>query len=77
MGSWVSESFSEDGFKGNIYLDLRENGKSTLTIKGNGTTEEEGVTMKIGVTAKVGGNWDASMGIMDLEFDPNKVKCRE
>lgn len=75
VGSWVSESFSEDGFKGNIYLDLREKGKATLTIKGNGTTEEEGVTMKIGVTAKVGGNWDASMGIMDLEFDPNKVKC--
>ena len=30
VGSWVSESFSEDGFKGNIYLDLMENGKATL-----------------------------------------------
>jgi len=75
VGSWVSESFSEDGFKGNIYLDLMENGKATLTIKGAGTVEEEGVSIKIGMTAKVGGKWDASMGIMDLEFNPDKVKC--
>lgn len=52
-----------------------ENGKATLTIKGAGTVEEEGVNMKIGLTAKVGGKWDASMGFLDLDFDPNKVKC--
>lgn len=54
--------FSEDGFRGNLYLDLMENGKATLTIKGAGTVEEEGVNMKMGMTAKVGGKWDASMG---------------
>ena len=75
VGSWVSESFSEDGFRGNLYLDLMENGKATLTIKGAGTVEEEGVNMKMGMTAKVGGKWDASMGFLDLDFDPNKVKC--
>lgn len=75
VGTWVSESISDDGFTGNIYLDLKENGKATLTIKGSGTVEEEGVNMKISMTAKVGGNWDASMGILDLDFDQNKVKC--
>ena len=25
VGNWVSESFSEDGFRGNLYLDLMEN----------------------------------------------------
>ena len=75
VGNWVSESFSEDGFRGNLYLDLMENGKATLTIKGAGNVEEEGVNMKIGMTAKVGGKWDASMGFLDLDFDPNKVKC--
>lgn len=75
VGNWVSESFSEDGFRGNLYLDLKENGKATLTIKGAGIVEEEGVNMKIGMTAKVGGKWDASMGFLDLDFDPNKVKC--
>ena len=24
---------------------------------------------------KIGGSWDVSMGFMDLEFDPDKVKC--
>lgn len=43
VGNWVSESFSEDGFRGNLYLDLMENGKATLTIKGAGNVEEEGV----------------------------------
>lgn len=75
VGKWVSESVTEDGFTGNFYLDLNENGTANLRIKGTGAVEEEGMDMKIGITAKIGGAWDVSMGFMDLEFDPDKVKC--
>ena len=75
VGKWVSESVTEDGFTGNFYLDLNENGTANLRIKGTGAVEEEGMDMKIGITAKIGGSWDVSMGFMDLEFDPDKVKC--
>lgn len=75
VGKWVSENVSEDGFTGNFYLDLNENGTANLRIKGTGAVEEEGMDMKIGITAKIGGKWDVSMGYIDLEFDPNNVKC--
>ena len=75
VGKWVSESVTEDGFIGNFYLDLNENGTANLRIKGTGAVEEEGMDMKIGITAKIGGKWDVSMGYIDLEFDPNNVKC--
>lgn len=75
VGKWESENVSEDGFTGNFYLDLNENGTANLRIKGTGAVEEEGMDMKIGITAKIGGKWDVSMGYIDLEFDPNNVKC--
>lgn len=75
VGKWESEKVSEEGFTGNFYLDLNENGTANLRIKGTGAVEEEGMDMKIGITAKIGGKWDVSMGFMDLEFDPNNVKC--
>ena len=75
VGKWESEKVSEEGFTDNFYLDLNENGTANLRIKGTGAVEEEGMDMKIGITAKIGGTWDVSMGFMDLEFDPNNVKC--
>ena len=75
VGKWESENVSEEGFTGNFYLDLNENGTANLRIKGTGAVEEEGMDMKIGITAKIGGKWDVSMGYIDLEFDPNNVKC--
>ena len=54
VGNWVSDSVTEDGFTGNFYLDLNENGTANLRIKGTGAVEEEGMDMKIGITAKIG-----------------------
>lgn len=53
VGNWVSESVTEDGFTGNFYLDLNENGTANLRIKGTGAVEEEGMDMKIGITANL------------------------
>ena len=57
VGKWESENVSEEGFTGNFYLDLNENGTANLRIKGTGAVEEEGMDMKIGITAKIGGTW--------------------
>ena len=75
VGNWVSDSVTDEGFTGKFYLDLRENGTATLNIKGSGAVEEEGMNIKVGVSAKINGKWDVSMGFMDLELDPDKVKC--
>ena len=75
VGNWVSDSVTDEGFTGKFYLDLRENGTATLNIKGSGAVEEEGMNIKVGVSAKLNGKWDVSMGFMDLELDPDKVKC--
>ena len=53
VGKWVSENVTEDGFTGNFYLDLNENGTANLRIKGTGAVEEEGMDMKIGITANL------------------------
>lgn len=33
VGNWVSDSVTEDGFTGNFYLDLNENGTANLPSK--------------------------------------------
>ena len=53
VGKWESENVSEEGFTGNFYLDLNENGTANLRIKGTGAVEEEGMDMKIGITANL------------------------
>lgn len=74
MGSWASQQIEEDDYKGKIYFTFSEDGTATLALKGIATTEEDGETMDIHFSVKVDGNWDASVGTMDLNFNENNTK---
>ena len=55
--------------KGDMRLYLRRKGKLpcfSYLVRGKSFSFYRG---------KIGGTWDVSMGFMDLEFDPDKVKC--
>ena len=74
VGTWVSETISEGGFSGNVYLTLRENDHVTLAIKGSGVNEEDGLSAEVAFTIKVDGKWDASLGSLDLELSQDDVR---
>lgn len=74
VGQWVSEKMTGDDANGNIYLTLRENGHSTLTVKGSVDTESDGISMNVTFTVEVDGTWDASMGLLDLDFSSDNIR---
>ena len=75
VGTWVSETISEDGFSGNVYMTLNSNDLVEFNIKGHGTDEEDGVTMDIAFTIGINGKWDASLGTLNIELSQNSVHC--
>lgn len=74
VGRWVSEDLTSDETNGKIYLTIRENGHTTLALKGSVDTETDGISMNVAFTVEVDGTWDVSLGILDLNFSPDNVR---
>lgn len=75
VGEWVSDTHEEDDFSAVIHLTLQEGGNAYIEIKARGVDDTTDIPLKITYTMKTSGKWDASLGFLDLEFDPDKVKC--
>lgn len=75
VGEWVSDTHEEDDFSAVIHLTLQEGGTAYIEIKARGVDDTTDIPLKVTYTMKTSGKWDASLGFLDLEFDPNKVKC--